>query len=209
VLDDATGRWGLRVNRVEIKAIDPPKSIKDAMEKQMRAERDRATVLSAEGQRQSQILTAEGDKQGAILRAEGQRAAAILAAQGQSSAIEQVFQAVHRNDPDPKVLAYQYLQMLPQLASGDSNTFWVIPSEFTAALDGVTRAFSQTLPRSPSAADGRVAERLPSSAAQDLAQAADAVDEALTAAAQAERSPAVLAPTVGHNGSSSGHSDTK
>ena len=117
VLDDATGRWGLRVNRVEIKAIDPPKSIKDAMEKQMRAERDkRATVLSAEGQRQSQILTAEGDKQGAILRAEGQRAAAILAAEGQSSAIDQVFQAVHRNDPDPKVLAYQYLQMLPQLA---------------------------------------------------------------------------------------------
>ena len=144
MLDDATGRWGLRVNRVEIKAIDPPKSIKDAMEKQMRAERDkRATVLSAEGQRQSQILTAEGDKQGAILRAEGQRAAAILAAEGQSSAIDQVFQAVHRNDPDPKVLAYQYLQMLPQLAQGDSNTFWVIPSEFTAALlrrAGVRRA---------------------------------------------------------------------
>src|ERR1700733_9440167 len=120
VLDEATGRWGLRVNRVEIKAIDPPKSIKDAMEKQMRAERaQRATVLSAEGQRESQILTAEGDKQGAILRAEGQRAAAILAAQGQASAIEQVFQAVHRNDPDPKVLAYQYLQMLPELARGD------------------------------------------------------------------------------------------
>src|SRR3954447_15321548 len=198
VLDDATGKWGLRVNRVEIKAVDPPKSIKDAMEKQMRAERDkRATILSAEGQRQSQILTAEGDKQGAILRAEGERAAAILAAQGQSSAIDQVFQAVHRNDPDPKVLAYQYLQMLPQLANGDSNTFWVIPSEFTAALDGVTRAFSQALPRSPAAADVPVPER-PSSAAQDLAQAADAVDEALIAAAQAERSPAVLAPTVGH-----------
>jgi regulator of protease activity HflC (stomatin/prohibitin superfamily) len=210
VLDDATGRWGLRVNRVEIKAIDPPKSIKDAMEKQMRAERDkRATVLSAEGQRQSQILTAEGDKQGAILRAEGQRAAAILAAQGQSSAIDQVFQAVHRNDPDPKVLAYQYLQMLPQLAQGDSNTFWVIPSEFTAALDGVTRAFSQALPRSPTAAEVPVPERVPSSAEQDLAQAADAVDEALTAAAQAERSPAVLAPTAGHNGSPSAHSDTE
>lgn len=147
VLDEATGRWGLRVNRVEIKAIDPPKSIKDAMEKQMRAERDkRATVLSAEGQRQSQILTAEGDKQGAILRAEGQRAAAILAAEGQARAIDQVFQAVHRNDPDPKVLAYQYLQMLPQLAQGDSNTFWVIPSELTAALNGVSRAFGQSMP---------------------------------------------------------------
>jgi regulator of protease activity HflC (stomatin/prohibitin superfamily) len=210
VLDDATGRWGLRVNRVEIKAIDPPKSIKDAMEKQMRAERDkRATVLSAEGQRQSQILTAEGDKQGAILRAEGQRAAAILAAQGQSSAIDQVFQAVHRNDPDPKLLAYQYLQMLPQLANGDSNTFWVIPSEFTAALDSVTRAFSQALPRSPAAADVPVPERLPSSAAQDLAQASDAVDEARTAAAQAERSPAVLAPTIGHNGSPAARPDTE
>ena len=139
VLDDATGRWGIRVNRVEIKAIDPPKSIKDAMEKQMRAERDkRATVL-----------TAEGDKQGAILRAEGQRAAAILEAEGRASAIDQVFQAVHRNDPDPKVLAYQYLQMLPQLAQGDSNTFWVIPSEFTAALDGVAKAFSPTLPKPP------------------------------------------------------------
>src|SRR3954467_4421197 len=132
VLDGATGKWGIRVNRVEVKAIDPPKTIKDAMEKQMRAERDkRAAILSAEGQRQSQILTAEGDKQGAILRAEGQRPAAILAAEGQSSAIDQVFQAVHRNDPDPKVLAYQYLQMLPQLANGNSSTFWVIPSEFT------------------------------------------------------------------------------
>src|SRR6478736_1739179 len=202
VLDDATGKWGLRVNRVEIKAVDPPKSIKDAMEKQMRAERDkRAAILGAEGQRQSQILTAEGDKQCAILRAEGQRAAAILAAEGQASAIDQVFQAVHRNDPDPKVLAYQYLQMLPQLAQGDGNTFWVIPSEFTAALDGVTRAFSQALPRSPAATDVPVPDHLPLSAAQDLARAADAVDEALTAAAQAERSPAVLAPTVGHNGS--------
>lgn len=127
VLDDATGRWGLRVNRVEIKAIDPPRSIKDAMEKQMRAERDkRAAILNAEGQRQSQILTAEGDKQAAVLRAEGQRAAEILKAEGQSRAIDQVFQAVHRNDPDPKLLAYQYLQMLPQLAQGPGNTFWVI-----------------------------------------------------------------------------------
>jgi len=102
VLDEATGKWGLRVNRVEIKAIDPPQTIKDAMQKQMRAERDkRAAILSAEGQRQSQILTAEGDKQGAILRAEGDRTAAILKAEGQSRAIDEVFQAVHRNDPTP------------------------------------------------------------------------------------------------------------
>lgn len=99
--------------------------------------------------------------------------------------------------------------MLPQLANGDGNTFWVIPSEFTAALDGVTRAFSQTMPRSPSAADVPVPERLPSSTAQDLAQAADAVDEALTAAAQAERSPAVVAPKVGHNGRPPADSDTE
>src|SRR3954464_7108075 len=210
VLDEATGKWGIRVNRVEIKAIDPPKTIKDAMEKQMRAERDkRAAILSAEGQRQSQILTAQGDKQGAILRAEGERASAILAAEGQSSAIDQVFQAVHRNDPDPKVLAYQYLQMLPQLANGDSNTFWVIPSEFTAALEGVPRAFSQPLPRSSAATNLPIPERLPSAAAQDLAQAADAVDEALTAAAQAERHPAGRAPTVGHNGSPPAQRDTE
>jgi regulator of protease activity HflC (stomatin/prohibitin superfamily) len=200
VLDEATGRWGLRVNRVEIKAIDPPKSIKDAMEKQMRAERDkRATVLSAEGQRQSQILTAEGDKQGAILRAEGQRASAILAAEGQARAIDQVFQAVHRNDPDPKVLAYQYLQMLPQLAQGDSNTFWVIPSEFTAALNGVSKAFSQSLPQSP-AANVPTPDRIPSAVADDVAQAADAVAEALTTAAQTDLVPSTILPTVAQNG---------
>jgi regulator of protease activity HflC (stomatin/prohibitin superfamily) len=147
VLDDATGRWGLRVNRVEIKAIDPPKTIKDAMEKQMRAERDkRAAILSAEGQRQSQILTAEGDKQGAILRAEGERSAAILKAEGESRAIDQVFSAVHRNDPDPKLLAYQYLQVLPQLAQGEGNTFWVIPSEVTSALQTVSTAFTKNPP---------------------------------------------------------------
>ncbi len=144
VLDDATGKWGLRVNRVEIKAIDPPQTIKEAMEKQMRAERDkRAAILSAEGQRQSQILTAEGDKQGSILRAEGARAAAILTAEGQSRAIDEVFQAVHRNDPDPKLLAYQYLQVLPQLAQGQGNTIWVIPNEITAALQDISRAFTE------------------------------------------------------------------
>src|SRR3954464_10680682 len=150
VLDEATGKWGLRVNRVEIKAIDPPKTIKDAMEKQMRAERDkRAAILSAEGQRQSQILTAQGDKQGAILRAEGERASRILKAEGEAQAIDQVFQAVHRNDPDPKLLAYQYLQVLPQLAQGTGNTFWVIPSEVTSALQGVSKAFNEAVPRSP------------------------------------------------------------
>src|SRR5215467_12200690 len=131
VLDDASGKWGLRVTRVEIKAIDPPKSVIDAMEKQMRAEREkRAAILTAEGVRQSQILTAEGDKQSQILRAEGQ-----------AQAIGTVFQAVHRNDADAKVLAYQYLQTLPQLAQAEGNTFWVIPSEVTSALRTLSGAF--------------------------------------------------------------------
>jgi regulator of protease activity HflC (stomatin/prohibitin superfamily) len=142
VLDDASGKWGIRVTRVEMKAIDPPKSVKDAMEKQMRAEREkRAAILTAEGQRQSQILTAEGDKQSKILRAEGDKQAAILRAEGEAQAISQVFQSIHRNDPDPKLLAYQYLQTLPQLANGAGNTFWVIPSEVTTALKAVTSAF--------------------------------------------------------------------
>ena len=143
VLDDASGKWGIRVTRVEMKAIDPPKSVKDAMEKQMRAEREkRATILTAEGQRQSQILMAEGDKQGKVLRAEGDKQAAILRAEGEAQAISQVFQSIHRNDPDPKLLAYQYLQTLPQLANGAGNTFWVIPSEVTSALKAVTSAFT-------------------------------------------------------------------
>ncbi len=187
VLDDATGRWGLRVNRVEIKAIDPPKSIKDAMEKQMRAERDkRAAILSAEGQRQSQILTAEGDKQGAILRAEGDRTAAILKAEGQSRAIDQVFQAVHRNDPDPKLLAYQYLQVLPQLAQGEGNTFWVIPSEVTSALQGISRAFSETLPKVSGTGAAGSSDESSVRAAEEAARAADAAAEAVADASETD-----------------------
>jgi regulator of protease activity HflC (stomatin/prohibitin superfamily) len=135
VLDEATGKWGIRVNRVEIKAIDPPTTIQEAMEKQMRAERDkRATILTAEGVKQSQILTAEGAKQSAILTAEGRREAQVLEAEGQSKAIETVFQAIHNGDADPKLLAYQYLQVLPQIAQGESNKVWIIPSEITQAL---------------------------------------------------------------------------
>ncbi|HEX2165217.1 MAG TPA: SPFH domain-containing protein [Thermoanaerobaculia bacterium] len=136
VLDEATGRWGIRVNRVELKAVDPPASIQEAMEKQMRAERDRrAAILTAEGYKQSQILTAEGEKQSAILRAEGQREAQILEAEGEAKAIETVFGAIHRGDADPKLLAYQYLQTLPQIADGEASKLWIIPSQFTEALD--------------------------------------------------------------------------
>ena len=144
VLDEATGKWGVRVNRVELKAIDPPASIQEAMEKQMRADRDkRAAILNAEGVKQSQILTAEGEKQSAILRAEGQRQSQILGAEGQSKAIETVFAAIHSGDADPKLLAYQYLQMLPQIAQGDSNKIWIIPSEFTQALGGIGSMLTQ------------------------------------------------------------------
>jgi regulator of protease activity HflC (stomatin/prohibitin superfamily) len=144
VLDDATGKWGIRINRVELKSIDPPSSIQDSMEKQMRAERDRrAAILNAEGIKQSQILTAEGAKQAAVLTAEGEKQAAILKAEGQAKAIDTVFQAIHEGDPDPKLLSYQYLQMLPQLAQGDANKVFVIPSEFAEAFGGLGKAFSQ------------------------------------------------------------------
>src|SRR5881275_530653 len=135
VLDDATGKWGIRVNRVELKAIDPPGSIKETMEKQMRADREkRAAILQAEGQKQAAILTAEGEKQSAILRAEGQRQAAILQAEGQAKAIDTVFRAIHEGDADPKLLAYQYVQALPLIAQGESNKVWIVPAEFQRAL---------------------------------------------------------------------------
>jgi regulator of protease activity HflC (stomatin/prohibitin superfamily) len=141
VLDEATGKWGIRVNRVELKAIDPPASIKETMEKQMRADREkRAAILTAEGVKQSQILTAEGEKQSSILRAEGQRQSAILQAEGQAKAIDTVFRAIHEGDADPKLLAYQYLQVLPQIAQGESNKVWIIPSEVTQALGKLTDA---------------------------------------------------------------------
>ncbi len=145
VLDDASGKWGIRVTRVEIKAIDPPKSVIDAMEKQMRAEREkRAAILTAEGVRQSQILTAEGDKQGTILRAEGDKQSAILRAEGQAQAVGTVFQAIHDGDPDPKLLAYQYVQALPQIAQGPGSSVWMIPNEVTTALKTLSSAFDPT-----------------------------------------------------------------
>jgi regulator of protease activity HflC (stomatin/prohibitin superfamily) len=149
VLDEATGKWGIRVNRVELKAIDPPASIQDSMEKQMRADRDkRAAILNAEGVRQSQILTAEGQKQAAILTAEGQKQATVLSAEaekqaqilradGEAKAIHAVFDAIHRGNPDQKLLSYQYLQMLPEIARGDANKVWIVPSEIGAALEGL------------------------------------------------------------------------
>ena len=124
VLDEASGKWGIRVNRVELKSIDPPPSVKESMEKQMRAEREkRAAILTAEGTRQARILTAQGDQQSAVLRA-----------QGQAQAIDTVFEAIRKNNPDEKFFAYQYLQVLPELAQGPGNTVWMLPSEVTTAL---------------------------------------------------------------------------
>jgi regulator of protease activity HflC (stomatin/prohibitin superfamily) len=138
VLDERTGKWGIRINGVELKSIDPPQGIQEAMEKQMRAERDRrAAILTAEGVKQSQILTAEGEKQAAVLKAEGGRTATILRSEGEAQAIDTVFSAIHKGAPDQALLSYQYLQMLPQLAQGEANKIFVIPSEFSQALANV------------------------------------------------------------------------
>lgn len=142
VLDEATGRWGIRVSRVELKAIDPPQSVQGAMEAQMKAERDRrAMILQAEGVKQSAILTAEGEKQSQILKAEGEAQSQILRSQGESRAILQVFDAIHRGNPDPKLLSYEYIKMLPELANSTSSKMWLIPTEFTDALNAIGRGF--------------------------------------------------------------------
>jgi regulator of protease activity HflC (stomatin/prohibitin superfamily) len=217
VLDEATGRWGIRVNRVELKGIDPPPSIKDSMEKQMRADRDkRAVILTAEGMRQSSILTAEGQKQSAILMAEGDRAAVILRAeadrqsrilraQGEGQAILTVFQAIHDGSPDQALLAYQYLQMLPKIAEGDANKVWIVPSEIGKALEGLgstlgsingidsDNSSSRTHnrvdygPAITQGADGEVGD---SSLAAAQAAAAEAIASAQEAAPPSDRSPA-------------------
>jgi len=161
-LDEATGKWGIRVGRVEIKAIEPPSSIQDSMEKQMRADRDkRAAILSAEGSKQSAILTAEGERQAAVLKARGDSEATVLRAEadakaqaarakGQAEAISTVFKAIHDGNPDQRLLAYQYMQMLPQIAQGDANKVWIVPSEIGKALEGLGGFFG--------AANSRLAE---------------------------------------------------
>ncbi|PPH30959.1 hypothetical protein C5D09_04050 [Rathayibacter sp. AY1C9] len=170
VLDEATGKWGIRVGRVELKAIDPPLSIQDSMEKQMRAERDRrAVILTAEGTKQSQILNAEGQRQAAILAAEGQAKAAVLRAEGEAKAITTVFHAIHEGRPDSELLAYQYLQTLPKIAEGSANKLWVIPSELTEALKGIGGALGQ---RGQSAPAVRPQDAVPTSAPAASAPAA-------------------------------------
>ncbi len=211
VLDDATGRWGIKVKRVEIKAIDPPASIKDSMEKQMRADRDkRAAILTAEGQRQSAILTAEGGKQASILTAEGdrqsivlraqaERESSILKAQGEGQAIQTVFQAIHDGQPDQALLAYQYLQMMPKIAEGSANKVWVVPSEITKALEGLGSAMNQVsgIPKDSGGPRVRV-DTGPSEVeipVVDTSAADEAVREALRAAEESARTAPGQAPS--------------
>ena len=206
-LDSATGKWGIRVNRVELKGIDPPPSIIDAMEQQMRAERNkRAAILTAEGERQSAILTAEGQKQSAILTAEGERQAQILTAQadrqaqilrsqGEAQAIQTVFQAIHDGNPDQKLLSYQYLQMLPKIAEGDNATTWIIPAELTKAL-GTLGGTIGSIPMDGGGSKTRV--DYDSEIEDDSVQTEatnEAVQEALDAAKAAEN-PATTAADV-------------
>lgn len=154
VLDDATGKWGIRVNRVELKAIDPPPSVQESMEKQLKAERERrAAILTAEGQKQSAILTAEGAKQSAILTAQGDAEAAVVRAEaeakaeviradGEAAAVEKIYAALHQADPSSAALAHRYLETLPEIANGTSSKVWVLPSELTSVVNGIKQGFS-------------------------------------------------------------------
>ena len=199
VLDETTGRWGIKVMRVEIKAIEPPPSIRDSMEKQMRAERERrAVILNAEGHKQAQILTAEGEKQATVLRADGERQAAILEADGQAKAISTVFGAIHTANPDAKVMAYQYLQALPQIAEGAANKVWVLPVELTRALDGIGSAFGGLGLGGATDDRGAVGQTADERAAEAVAAAeraaATAAAAAAVAAAEAEDQRSLPAP---------------
>ena len=198
-LDEATGRWGIRVSRVELKAIDPPRSVQGAMEQQMKAERDRrAAILTAEGVKQSAVLTAEGEKQSAILRAEGQAQSTILRAQGEARAILQVFDAIHRGNVDPKLLSYEYIKTLPQIANSSSSKLWIVPTEMTAALNALAKGFGGDGDgggKVDFGGDGKIADALAATALPDIDDAlADAkgaadvaIDEAETSGRQSGR----------------------
>jgi regulator of protease activity HflC (stomatin/prohibitin superfamily) len=210
VLDEATGKWGIKVNRVELRAIEPPATIRDAMEKGARAERDkRAEVLHAEGQRQSQILSAGGQKESAILKAQGDREAQVLRAQaerqsqmlrseGEAQAITTVFNAIHAGEPDQALLSYQYMQMLPTIAKGDANKVWMVPSEIGKALEGLGGAVTQAASQIPGQADGHfkapdkvdVQTELSEQKTEEDAEADKRVQEAIASAQALENNPA-------------------
>ncbi len=197
VLDETTGRWGIKVTRVEIKAIEPPPSIRDSMEKQMRAERDRrAAILHAEGLKQASILTAEGEKQSAVLRAEGDRQSRILTAEGQAKAIRTVVDSIHAANPDSTVMAYQYLQALPQIAAGASNKLWIVPSELTKALEGIGGALGGLAPMSDERRERLVRSHAEASDNGDSPDAIEAREQAAAAAAEAASAAAAASAEV-------------
>ena len=148
VLDEATDRWGCKVDRVEIKDITPPADIRDAMEKEMNAERNkRALILESEAQRQSAITIAEGKKQAAILEAEADREAKITRAAGEAQAIKEVaeakakeiqmvYEAIKKSDPDEKLVQLKSLEALEKVADGEANKVF-IPFEATSALSSL------------------------------------------------------------------------
>ncbi len=202
VLDEATGRWGVRVNRVELKSIDPPQSIQGSMEQQMRAERDRrAAILTAEGVKQSKILTAEGEKQSAILRAEGSAQAAILTAEGEARAILQVFDAIHEGDADPKLLAYKYLQMLPEIANGSASKMWLVPTEFTSALGNVVQGLTGQTPQGPPSAPQETTADAPARSTRSRSHTSALTDpaEALAEARRQAQAATADATTAGQS----------
>jgi regulator of protease activity HflC (stomatin/prohibitin superfamily) len=175
VLDEATEKWGVRVTRVELKSIDPPRSIQEAMEQQMRADRAKraailsaegekqAAILRAEGQRESQILAAEGEQKSNILRAEGDRQSRALRAKGEAEAISEVFERVRKNGIDPELmLAYKYLEALPAVADGDATKLMLLPagaSGAMAAVAGLGAAFAEGAGGTQPAAPRRGAPR--------------------------------------------------
>jgi regulator of protease activity HflC (stomatin/prohibitin superfamily) len=196
VLDEATGKWGIRVNRVELKSIEPPVSIQDSMEQQMRAERSRrAQILTAEGTKQAAILQAEGSRQSAILEAEGEAQARVLRAEGEAKAIQTVFDAIHAGNPDGPLLAYQYLQTLPKLAEGQANKLWIIPSELTEALKGIGAGFGQSMQNA--AAGGAAKSAAPARRSEPAQEAPSSVRPPQPAPAPAAAPPADPAPPAG------------
>jgi regulator of protease activity HflC (stomatin/prohibitin superfamily) len=148
VMDTATDKWGVKVNRVELQRIDPPEDITDAMSRQMKAEREkRATILEAEAVRQSEIEKAEGSKRSQILEAEGaaeavkkkadaERYRRIAVAQGESEAIQKVFDAIHAGRPNNELITLKYLEMLPKLAEGSANKVF-LPYEASGIISGL------------------------------------------------------------------------
>ena len=155
---EATGKWGVKVNRVEVRGIEPPATIRDAMEQSMRADRGkRAAILTAEGARQSAVLNAEGEKSAVVLNAEADRTAAImraeadreamlLRAEGEAKAIAVVVDAIKQAGIDETVLAYQRQQLIPRIAEGDANKIWFVPTDMAGVLGQATQALGLSTP---------------------------------------------------------------